>query len=512
MVLDLATADRAIHRKRKDMIASDQTDTERVLHRVLHVVQFLRVMSVYSIAAALALTVALLGGPHALPIVGVAFDSLSLQRAELEDETTFAAVMTLALVLVLAGSVWSNLATVLVWRRSLKMFAVVLALCGLLLLPGGAFRIAAQWAQLHPLFMALAAVHTLLMTWIALDWTRALWKLSSAPPRPGYVEALGLRLSRRPWDRLNRFLDLPRTPWRSRRSTAAYLLAAASLLLFSVSLGYLFLGGGVDTKLADLAERCADADPAKLRRCQDMSRAWAIQTAVVLIASVVGLKVALALRATARKLSALQAAQALQGDSQRFVLYLRPFPVDALQLPKPRLPLLSAFFSFRALPVLLEEELFDVCDGYAPLIAVGTPGNTELRGAVAYREYMQHGDWQAHVGQRVRDAHAIVMVLSTTPGVLWELHHVLQHGAWRKTLFLLDPAARDPVVWSALMAQVLAALHAAGLLRPQDRFEGQPLGFYFVEGGVVQVRNDHWSTTSYRIAFAQFLATRAPMH
>ena len=77
------------------------------------------------------------------------------------------------------------------------------------------------------------------------------------------------------------------------------------------------------------------------------------------------------------------------GCGDPFVLYLRPFDSDDVVLPTPRLPPLGRLFSFREPAVRVEEELFDVADGYRPLIAVGKPGGgRETPGGVASRDYL----------------------------------------------------------------------------------------------------------------------------
>jgi hypothetical protein len=73
---------------------------------------------------------------------------------------------------------------------------------------------------------------------------------------------------------------------------------------------------------------------------------------------------------TAKRLGGLSISDVLKRPDDPFLLYLR-VDTDDVVLPTPRLSAAQPFLSFRPFPVRVEEELFDVADGYRPLIAVG---------------------------------------------------------------------------------------------------------------------------------------------
>jgi hypothetical protein len=86
--------------------------------------------------------------------------------------------------------------------------------------------------------------------------------------------------------------------------------------------------------------------------------------------------------------------------------------------------------------VRIEEELFDVADGYRPLIAIGKPGGAKpIQGGVAYRTYLDDSEWQTYVAERIRRAERIVMVVAKTDGVRWEFERIINEGALSKTQF-----------------------------------------------------------------------------
>lgn len=97
------------------------------------------------------------------------------------------------------------------------------------------------------------------------------------------------------------------------------------------------------------------------------------------------------------------------------------------------MPVLSAAFSFRPFPTRMEEELFDVADGYRPLIAVGKPGDDHTGGR-AYRIYLSDDEWRDFVIEKVRASEAIAIVLNDTEGVRWELECLLAEDAVKTEL------------------------------------------------------------------------------
>ena len=214
------------------------------------------------------------------------------------------------------------------------------------------------------------------------------------------------------------------------------------------------------------------------------------------------------LQSTAKRLGGLGVSDVIKKSDQQFVLYLWPFDADEVILPKPRLPLLSRLFSFTPFPVRIEQELFDVADGYRPLIAVGKPGEKTMRGGVAYRTYLDDSEWQECVTTKIRAADRIVMVLKDTDGVRWEFGRVIDEAATMKTLFLVDPAVRKPTDWEMLEKMVAPMLQKAGVAPEGFELKLQPIGFFFQRGRLVEIINTNRTATSYQTAFSHFLAER----
>jgi hypothetical protein len=168
--------------------------------------------------------------------------------------------------------------------------------------------------------------------------------------------------------------------------------------------------------------------------------------------------------------------------------------------------MLSRLFSFTPFPVRIEQELFDVADGYRPLIAIGKPGEKSVLGGVAYRAYLDDSEWQAYVTAKIRSADRIVMVLKDTDGVHWEFDRVVDQGALMKTLFLCDPAIRRREERETLEKMVAPQLQNAGVAADRFAWDPELIGFFFQKGCLVEIINTNRTATSYRTAFSHFLA------
>jgi hypothetical protein len=492
----------------------DQTGSEERLHRILYFIKYLRAMLLNS--ALVIVAIALFAGAGIEGVYFLADDAIAALKAQMATleaagnplgRAFVPAIGAFTVVSIALLFLWIYVAITRVWRRSLKVQAAILAGSALFMpfwaLPNVQFAL----TDLHPGFTALAAGAYALMFLLVMDIAVGLWGVSKSPDASSFVATLDPKLNRGLWSYLNKLLDLPRTPWRGWHNVAAYLIALGGMFLLIVSLMYITSFGAADNKLAYLIASCT-AD--KIADCHALSASWALQIPVWLVVSLAGLQAGGLLQSAARWLGGLSVPEALAASGGRFVLYLRPFDTDDDILPKPKLPLMSRLIAFRPFPARVEEELFDVADGYLPLIAIGRPGEQgQDSGGLAHRAYLDDAEWQGYVADKIKRADSIVMLLKDTDGVRWEIGKVLGDSVEEKTLFLFDPVARDPAQWDRLAPKMIAPFVAGGYLPKGFAFNGRPLGFYFRDGGVVEIENANWSATSYRTAFSEFLAERA---
>ncbi len=491
-------------------ISLNQTESEKRLDRILYYVKVLRAMILHVVLIILAIAFYLAFGITGL--YPMANDTINnFLRPHMDDPERYAYILGIfvTFLLCIALFVLSYISITRVWRKSLKavsIFGVILILFGA---PAFGLQFLFSYNHLDPLFTILFGLSSAFTLWWLADISIGLWKVSTSPEVYSFVATLDPRLTRGIWTHFNKLLDLPRTPLRTWRTGSAYLLSFGSYILLIACLMYFILFGGVSGKLGLLFNK-HNLENIPLSQCATLSAAWAKQIGLWLIVAFIGIRLAILVQSGARKLGSLSVSEALGDSKQRYILYLRSFTADEIILPKPRLPLLSKIMSLRPFPVHIEEELFDVTDGYLPLIAVGRPGESQkLIGGLAYRDYLKDENWQTYVRDKIRAADSIVILLNSTGGVLWELENVLSHSVFAKTIFLIDPRAKDNALWQNLTKRIIPMFATAGVLAPDFQFAGHPIGFYFSGDGLVEVENTNWSATSYRTALSHYLSERA---
>ena len=490
----------------------DQTASELQLHRVLYVIKFLRAMVLHLLLALFAGLLFFLAGVDGVyPIANDMIHALRAQSIQNHlqggpiGSLGFVILVSVVIAALLGLLIWIYLSITNVRRFALRFQAVLILILALLNINTTWPELKFAFENLNLLFAVLATLSVGMTTLVfPVSAVIALWGVSRSPERSSLVATLDPRLAPNFWIYLNKLLDLPRTPLRTIPTAAAYVLALAGTLLLIASMMHLITVGGTYNKLAVLALAC---DRDLMPRCMAMSSVWAQQIPFLLLLALGGIKVATLLQSTAKRLGGLSVSDVIKSSDDQFLLYLRPFDTDDVLLPRPRLPLFSSFFSFRPFPVRIEEELFDVADGYRPLIAVGKPGGSKATlGGLAYRTYLDDSEWQEYVADKIRRADRIVMLIKDTDGVRWEFARIIGEGASLKTLFLLDPAVRDSEDWKTLEKMVVTLLQSAGITPQGFEFQSRPIGFYFQSGKLIELENANWTATSYRTAFSHFLA------
>jgi hypothetical protein len=490
----------------------DQTESEVHLHRVLYVIKFLRALVLHLLLAVVAALLFFSVGIDG--VYPIANDMIHALRAQsIENRLQDGPIGSLGFVIVLSV-LWVALFAMLMWiyrsitnvrRSALKFQAALIVLMTISNFYTTWPKLKFAFENLNSLFAVLATLSVgMTLVIFPVSVAIALWGVTRSPERSSLLATLDPRLAPNFWIYSNKLLDLPRTPLRTMTTAAAYVLALAGTLLLIASMMHLLAVGGTSNKLAVLAIAC-DGDI--MPKCLAMSSVWAQEIPISLLLALAGVKAASLLQSTAKRLGGLSVSDVLKTSDDRFLLYLRPFDTDDVILPRPRLPLISRLFSFRPFPVRIEEELFDVADGYRPLIAVGKPGESRARlGGIAYRTYLDDSEWQEYVTDKIRRAERIVMLMKDTDGVRWEFARVIGEGAAFKTLFLFDPAVRNSEDWERLEKVVVPLLQSAGVAPQGFELQSRPIGFFFESERLVEIVNTNRTATSYRTAFSHFLA------
>ncbi len=431
-----------------DWRAIDQTASERLLHRVLYFIKFQRAMVLHVMLGLLAAAFFMLTDINGFyPVVDNGIRTMRAiaiqQRMQggYFSDALYWTIVALVVATVLASMIW-------IYRSITAVRPVALRFQALSILALALINAHQTWPELQFSFQKLNLMFALLAT-LGVTLTLfvfpasvalSLWQVSRAQGCSSLVATLDPRLAPTWWTYLNKLLDLPRTPLRTLKTAAGYVPALAGALLLIASFMHLISLGGASNFLSSLAIVCELNAQAN---CMAMSSEWARHLPLTLVLAIAGLKGAAWLQSVAKRLGGLSVSDMLRHPDDAFVLYLRPFDTDEVILPTPHLPLLSNLFSFRPFPVRIEEELFDVADGYRPLIAVGKPGGKKVTtGGMAYRAYIDDSAWQDYVADKIRRAERMVLLMKNSEGVRWEIERVIAEGAAFKTLFLFDPGVK----------------------------------------------------------------------
>src|SRR5262245_56511311 len=171
------------------------------------------------------------------------------------------------------------------------------------------------------------------------------------------------------------------------RKNFKYLwLAFSGSVLLLASVVYFVTIGSISNKAAQLHAAC---NASNMQWCAVDSATLAKQIGLWIIPAFLGIQIAVIVQSSAGRLCGMSVTEAVRDSKGRYALYFRPFGIDETLLPKPKLPLISRLLSIRPFPTRIEEELFDVTDGYIPLIAVGNPtANKDTAGGLAFRDWV----------------------------------------------------------------------------------------------------------------------------
>ncbi len=292
-------------------ISLNQTESEKRLHRILYYVKFLRALILHCVLIILAIAFYIAFGITGL--YPMAADTINSLRLHMDDPDRYGYILVIFITffLIIALLVWSYISITRFWRKSLKAVSIFGVICILI----GAFAMSRQFLfsynHLDPLFTILFGLSAAFALWWVADISIGLWKVSTSPEVYSFVATLDPRLTKGIWAHFNKLLDLPRTPLRTWRTGSAYLLSLGSYILLIACLMYFTTFGGVSSKLGRLYNHNLENIP--LSQCATLSSAWAKQIGLWLILAFIGIRLAILVQSSARKLSSLSVSEAL-GD------------------------------------------------------------------------------------------------------------------------------------------------------------------------------------------------------
>jgi general secretion pathway protein G len=295
-------------------------------------------------------------------------------------------------------------------------------------------------------------------------------------------------------------------PGARRRAVAAVLFMATTFVV-SLSLG-LALYGVFNPDSADTAT-AFDA-------CFGGGGLSALATAhcglgvITMLALPMSIFALLAIAALLRWLARTSARTSLESiaatDSRPPILFLRSFGDDQVKLRGGARGVFHRLLSLGEPRPRFDHLLFEEATPIGPVVAIGMPGRPAPFGAA--RAFVNENQWKEAVADIAGAAHAIVVVLDDTDGVLWELAHIRSAGHEQKTLFVLPPRLANAADARRLLARELSAAGSIAQALPDIKAHEVCIGWYRTGGGRLKVLTAT-STTSTSYVAALRLALRA---
>jgi MFS family permease len=146
------------------------------------------------------------------------------------------------------------------------------------------------------------------------------------------------------------------------------------------------------------------------------------------------------------------------------ILFLRSFDDDQMQFKTSPWNLFRRWLNLWSFRRNVDELLVDEMAQYAPVIALGEPGEKRIPfGAMRY--YAEHANWKEIVTETAKRATAIVIVAGDSSSVLWELKLLKSEGLLGRTLLLFRPEGNDSVNRKALI-ELLGEAASKALVLP----------------------------------------------
>ena len=189
------------------------------------------------------------------------------------------------------------------------------------------------------------------------------------------------------------------------------------------------------------------------------------------------------------------------------IVYLRSFDDDDVRLPNvvsARRPFLE-FFTLRGRDAFEDSVAWEL-SAYGPVIAIARPGGSRMSLGAA-RAHLSDDAWRGEISEQIAHARAVAMTIGRTPGLAWEITHIVQSGQLAKTIFVVPPidATEIRLRWTCI-SDALAAAGAGHHPLPAEpgclvAVEVQP-----IDGVTTAYCADRRDEATYRAAVAAALA------
>jgi hypothetical protein len=143
------------------------------------------------------------------------------------------------------------------------------------------------------------------------------------------------------------------------------------------------------------------------------------------------------LQKSARNISRATYQSTVDKDERPPILFLRAFSDDHAVLP--RLPIFRRLLGGRSDASSLDYLLIDSFSMFAPVVALGRPGEPKLPFGASRLYVDQDCNWTNEIVRIANDALAIVVVCAETESIDTEISIIKNNGLMNKSLFLANP-------------------------------------------------------------------------
>ena len=280
----------------------NQTASELRLHRALYILKLIRATVLQLMLILTAGLLFVFGDIHGFyPVADITIIPIKASMDRLREVGApllwVVPVTALGVFLLIVGVwFWMYFAIIKVKRKSLRVQTVFWILLAVFMLATSWQKLTFSLEHLSILFSGLVMVSQSLLTLMLVDWAMALWAVSHSPERSSFTATLDPRLASGAWAYANKFLDLPRTPWRNWRTGAAYALALSGTFLLIASITYLMTFGAVAEKSQQLFSTCGNTYIAGVLvnagLCESISSSQAREILIWMVVSLVGVRAA----------------------------------------------------------------------------------------------------------------------------------------------------------------------------------------------------------------------------
>jgi len=209
-----------------------------------------------------------------------------------------------------------------------------------------------------------------------------------------------------------------------------------------------------------------------------------------------------------KKLSKNTADIALTVDPRDSILWLRSFSFDILKTNNVSSNIFNFVHTFKSMfGSSFEEEIVTVLDKLGPVVALGNINNLE-KPLGAYRIETTDDTWKEKVDIYAQKSKYIVIVLQSTPSLLWEINELPKLYKKNKFIFLIPPySLHSKIKWSLTWNEILKNDNCLPKLTIEEIKDSHIIGFYFDENNEIQTINTEKTSDNYYLRTLNMFVT-----